>query len=73
MTKENENIPVYKPLPKRSKFQKPNKQGQIPANCVNFNFCGKHCWAADGDYDEVATDCVVLKGEFCSKFIGGIQ
>lgn len=67
-----EKIPSYKPLPKRSKFLKPNKAGQIPANCVNFNFCGKHCWAADGDYDEVATDCKVLRNEYCKDYMGSV-
>lgn len=66
-----EKIPAYKPLAKRSKFLKPNDAGQIPASCISFNWCGKHCWVYDeGDFDEVATDCKVLKGEYCEKFIG---
>lgn len=68
---EIDKTPKYKPLPKRSKFLKPNKEGQIPAYCVSFNWCGKHCWQANGDYDEVATDCKVLKGEYCKEFVGG--
>lgn len=62
----------YKPLSKRSKFAKPNKEGQIPCNCVYFNFVGKHCFdATKGYYDDIACDCKVLKGEFCEKFKGG--
>lgn len=68
----DEKIPKYKPLPKNSKFKKPNKDGQIPANCVSFNWCGKHCWHADGDYEETATDCKVLKGEYCEEYRGSV-
>lgn len=66
---DDENIPDYKPLSKRSKFVKPNSYGQVPKNCVHFNFCGKHCYnVALGDYEDVACDCKVLKGEYCDTF-----
>ena len=58
----------FKPVPKRSKFAKENKYGQIPKNCVHFNFCGKHCGKGE-DY----SDCVVLKKEFCKDFKKSIR
>lgn len=62
---EKDERKPFTPLPKNSKFLKPNKKGQIPKDCIYFNFCGKHCWI-DGDYEN-ATDCKVLKGEYCNK------
>lgn len=56
------------------KFSKPNKQGQIPKDCVFFNWCGKHCWDSEqGNYDTAATDCKVLNNEFCEKYMKGVN
>lgn len=63
----------FKPLNKRSKFAKANKDGQIPKDCIYFHWSGKHCWQKDGFYDDVATDCCVLKGEFCKHYIKGVE
>ena len=63
------SIKPYKPLPARSKFRKSNKQGQIPYKCVHFTFSKKHCWIDGTEYETDATDCKVLKGEFCDKYM----
>ena len=71
---KDERVPKYKPFRQNSSFIKANKQGQIPKDCVHFNFYGKHCWILeDGSYENAACDCVVLKGEFCEKFLKGIN
>lgn len=57
----------FKPLNKRSKFLKSNKDGQVPCDCVYFNFAGKHC------FDDIGCDCKVLKGEYCDKYRGSKQ
>lgn len=56
----------YKPLSKGSKFLKANKEGQIPKDCIHFNFCGKHCGES-----EKYTDCKVLNKNFCEKYHQG--
>lgn len=76
MKLDEESIPKYKPLSKRSKFLKPNAQGQVPAKCINFDWCGKNCVriinldtckkADEAIIEE--SDCAVLKGEFCEVF-----
>lgn len=66
-----EKEPPFKPLKKGHKFKRPNEQGQVPADCIHFNWCGKHCWI-DGDYETDATDCSVLKGEYCKKYIASV-
>lgn len=68
-----EKIKPYKPLPKGSKFAKANKDGQIPKDCIHFNWCGKHCWYGNNAYEDVACDCRVLKGEYCEKYKKGVD
>lgn len=69
---EDEKIPKYKPLPKNSKFAKPNKQGQIPKDCIYFDWCENRCWDSElGNYEDVSEDCKVLKGEYCIKYKRG--
>lgn len=57
---EDEKIKPYKPLPKDSKFAKANAYGQIPKDCISFNWCGKHC--------KGTKDCQILKGEYCKEY-----
>lgn len=63
-----EELPEYKPLSPRSKFIKPNRQGQIPCECVFFSFTGKHCQKAVSKDFIYQQDCNVLKGESCDTF-----
>lgn len=58
----------FKPTPSRSPFARANEYGQIPKNCIDFNFCGKHCYR---DYDNPC-DCVVIKKEFCPFYRKGV-
>ena len=59
----------FKPIPSRSPFARANEYGQIPKNCIFFNFCGKHCYR---DYDN-PSDCIVLNDELCEKYKKGID
>lgn len=63
-----EEVKEYKPLSKGSKFLKANKEGQVPKDCIHFNFCGKHC-----GYGKTYTDCEILKNKFCKKYMKGVE
>ena len=67
VTKKGKNIIMMKNI-KGSKFLKANKEGQVPKDCIHFNFCGKHC-----GYGKTYTDCEVLKNKFCKKYMKGVE
>lgn len=72
---EIEEARPFKPVSERSKFARANNKGQVAKNCINFNFCGKHCRyfkdINDINSKIIETDCIVLKGEFCKRYRGG--
>ena len=71
---KEEKIKPYKPLPQRSKFRKANTSGQVPFQCVYFNFCGKHCRRfIDDDINKlIEVDCIVLQNLFCKNYKAGL-
>lgn len=70
MFDNDEEIKPYKPLPKKSKFAKPNEQGQIAKDCVNFNWGKDHCRILGANI-VINCNCKVLNGEFCKNYIYG--
>ena len=50
------------------KFANPNEYGQIPKNCINFNFFGKHCRILKPNMDVEEKNCVVLRGKYCNIY-----
>ena len=66
-----EELPEYKPLSPRSRFIKPNRQGQVPCKCVFFSFTGKHCQKAVSKDFTLYQDCKCLNGEECTEFKKG--
>ena len=71
---EELELKPFKPLSKRSKFAKPNDRGQIPKDCICFNFSGKHCRyfkdLNDINSAIIETDCILLQGQFCERYRG---
>lgn len=64
---------TYRTNKKSCEYATPNKQGQIAKDCLLFTYMKMHCWDINkGNYDEVAKNCKVLKGEFCENYKKGV-
>lgn len=70
----DEKVPPFKPLSKRSKYLKPNEQGQVAANCIELCHSGRNgnCQLFK-DWQDVNHPCKVVKGEYCENFKGSVK
>ena len=66
---KEEKVPPFRPLSKRSKYLKPNEQGQVAANCVELCHSGRNgnCQLFE-DWQDVNHPCKVVMGEYCKDY-----